>query len=136
MGDRAARACKRGDHMKKAFLLMAAAAVFSTTAWADCTYPRAPGKMPDGNAAAREEMLAAKKLVDQYNADMNTYLACIKTDYDAALAKGGAGLSEEQKQQMAAMYTQKNDAAVDELQGVAERFNEQVRAYRAKNPPK
>jgi len=92
--------------------------------------------MPDGNSAPREELLATKKLVDQYNADMNVYLACIKTEHDAAVAKLGAEGTEQQKQQMAAMYTQKNDAAVDELQGVAERFNEQVRAYRAKNPAK
>jgi hypothetical protein len=122
--------------MKKALLLIAAATVFSTSAWADCTYPRAPGKMPDGNTAPREELLATKKLVDQYNTDMTAYLSCIKTEHDAAVAKLGAGATEEQKQQMAAMYTQKNDAAVDELQGVAERFNEQVRAYRAKNPAK
>lgn len=122
--------------MKKSLILVAGALVFSTSAWADCTYPRAPGKMPDGNTAPREELLAAKKLVDQYNAEMNTYLECIKTEHDQAVAKGGSSLSEEQKQQMAAMYTQKNDAAVDELTAVAERFNEQVRAYRAKNPGK
>ena len=118
--------------MKKTLVALAIVASFSASAFADCTYPKSPGKAPDGSVATREEMVAAKKLVDQYNADMNAYLACIKSEYDAQLAKGGAALTEEQKQQMAAMYTQKNDAAVDELTGVANGFNEQVRAYKAK----
>jgi hypothetical protein len=122
-----------GGFMKSVLIAILATASLSTAAFADCTYPRAPGKMPDGNTAPREEMLAAKKLVDQYNTDMTAYLGCIKTEHDAAAAKQSATASEEQKQQMAAMYTQKNDAAVDELQSVAERFNEQIRAFKAKS---
>jgi hypothetical protein len=122
--------------MKKAFYTVLLAASLCTTAFADCTYPKAPAKMPDGNIATREEMVAGKKEVEQYNADMNTYLACIKTEHDAALARQAATATEEQKQQMAAMYTQKNDAAVDELQGVAARFNEQIRAFKAKSAAK
>jgi hypothetical protein len=49
------------------------------------------------------------------------------------VAKQAATLTEEQKQQMAARYTAKNDAAVDELQGVAARFNEQLRVFKAKS---
>ena len=118
--------------MKKALYSVLLAASLSTAAFADCTYPRAPTKMPDGTSATRDDMIAGKKQVEQYNADMTTYLNCIKTEHDAALAKQAASATEEQKQQMAAMYTQKNDAAVDELQGVAARFNEQLRAYKAK----
>ena len=93
--------------MKKAFLLIAAAAVFSTSAWADCTYPRAPGKMPDGNTAPREELLATTKLVDQYNTDMTAYLGCIKTEHDAAVAKLGSGCHGRPEAAEAAMYTQR-----------------------------
>jgi len=120
--------------MKKFSCLLLLAALLSSTAWAACTYPTAPGKLPDGSTASRDEMLAGKKLVEQYNADMNTYLGCIKTEYDDSVAKG-ATLTEEQKQQMAARYTAKNDAAVDELQGVASRFNEQLRVFKAKSAP-
>ncbi len=119
--------------MKKSICLLVAAIGMSSTAWADCTYPRAPAKAPDGNTATREAMLAAKKLVDQYNVDMNAYLACIKTEHDEALTKQSATLTEEQKLMMTTRFTQKNDAAVDELQVVADGFNEQLRAFRAKN---
>jgi opacity protein-like surface antigen len=121
--------------MKRALILVIAAASLSTAAFADCTYPRAPTKVPDGNVAQREEMLAAKKQVDLYNGEMTTYLNCLKTDYDASVAKLGSKATEDQKKQMAAMYTQKNDAAVDELQSVASRMNEQIRAFKAKSAP-
>jgi hypothetical protein len=117
--------------MKKMSCLLVLA-LLSSTAWAECTYPRAPGKIPDGNIATREEMVAAKKLVDKYNTDMTAYLDCLKTEHDAAVAKSDASLTEEQKQQMAARMIQKNDAAMDELQDVAGRFNEQLRAFKAK----
>ena len=108
---------------------------FGAVAYADCSYPRAPDRMPDGNTASLDDMKAAKGQVDKYNKDMEAYLSCIKLEHDDAVAKG-ASLSEDQKKQMAQMYAQKNDAAVDELQAVAGRFNEQVRAYKQKHPSK
>ena len=53
---------------------------------AACDYPIAPGKFPDGTQATKEEMLAAKDPVVKYNADMDTYLGCIKTEFDAKVA--------------------------------------------------
>jgi hypothetical protein len=121
--------------MKKVLFTVLLAACVSTAAYADCAYPRAPTKLPDGNTASRDEMLAGKKTVEAYNADMTTYLNCIKTEHDTAVAKLPTTATEDQKKQMAAMYTQKNDAAVDELSGVAARFNEQIRAFKAKSAP-
>jgi hypothetical protein len=104
---------------------------------AECSYPRAPDRIPDGSTSSKDEMLAAKKQVDQYNKDMETYLSCIKLEHDDAVARQGSALNEDQKKQMALMHAQKNDAAVDELQTVASRFNEQVRAFnKAKQPAK
>ena len=114
-----------------AILSLGAAAV----AQADCTYPRAPERMPDGSTASLDDMKAAKGQVEKYNKDMEAYLSCIKLEHDDAITKG-ASLSEDQKKQIAMMYAQKNDAAVDELQAVAGRFNDQVKAYKAKHPSK
>ena len=124
--------------MKK--MLMTGFAIVSlaaaAAAQADCTYPRAPERMPDGSTASLDDMKAAKGQVEKYNKDMEAYLACIKLEHDDTVAKQGSALSEDQKKQMALMYAQKNDAAVDELQSVAARFNDQVKAYKAKHPPK
>src|SRR4051812_438712 len=58
--------------------LMLAGALAAAQANAACNYPVAPGKFPDGNQATKEEMLAAKGQVVQYNTDMETYLNCIQ----------------------------------------------------------
>ena len=42
-----------------------------------------PANFPDGTQATKEEMLDAKKSVVKYNADMEAYLGCIKSEYDA-----------------------------------------------------
>ena len=71
-----------------------------------------------------------------YNKEMDAYLGCIKLEQDDTVTKAGANLTEDRKKQIAAMYAQKNDAAVDELQGIAARLNEQIRIYKAKHPSK
>ena len=121
--------------MKRLIGLALLAASFGAPAFADCTYPKAPSAIPDGNTAALEEMVVAKKSVEAYNKDMEGYLSCIRLEADGAM-KPGSTLTEDQKKQAAAQYAQKNDAAVDELQAVAARLNEQIRVYKSKHPPK
>ena len=72
-----------------------------------CDKPSAPGAIPDGKTAAKEEMLASKKEIDAFKSGMEEYLAC---------EKSGA----------------KRDAAQAELVKVADRFNAQVKAFKAK----
>ncbi len=122
--------------MKKLIGLTLLAAAFAAPAFADCSYPKAPSAMPDGNTAALEEMVAASKAVKAYNAEMDAYLGCIKLEQDGSLSKQGSTLTEEQKGQIAAMFAQKNNAAIDELTAVAARLNEQIRVYKAKHPSK
>jgi hypothetical protein len=103
----------------------------SAQASAACDYPVAPGKFPDGTQASKEEMLTAKNSVVKYNADMETYLACIKTEFDAKVSSM-ADAKPEQKAEMERVQIQKQNAAVDEVTAVTERFNEQLRAWKAK----
>ena len=88
--------------------------------------------MPDGKTATRDEMVATQKVVKQYQADMTSYLECLKAEHQAALAKDES-LSDKQKKTMTDRYTQKNDAAVDEAHDIANRFNEQLRVFREKS---
>src|SRR6188768_902425 len=66
--------------------LILAGGLAASQAHAACNYPVAPGKFPDGNQASKDEMLAAKGQVVQYNKDMETYLTCIQGEYDAKVA--------------------------------------------------
>ena len=105
-------------------------------AQATCTYPRAPDHMPDGNTASKEEMIAGKNEVSRYNTEMNAYLDCIKLEIDAATPKDPSKLSKDEKakaDQQQKILTQKNNAAVDELQATVGKFNEQLKAYKAKH---
>ena len=101
---------------------------------AACDYPSAPGKFPDGSQASKDEMLTAKKSVVKYNDDMTAYLTCIKSEFDTKVA-GIANLTPEQKAEMEKVQNQKQAAALEEVTAVTDRFNEQLRAWKAKNVP-
>jgi hypothetical protein len=119
----------------KALFAITALAALAGPVYADCSYPPPPAKLPDGNTATMQEMLEAKTAVTQYNKDINAYVACIKLEHETAVTTAGDKLTPEQKADMEKMEVQKNNAAVDQLQSVADRFNEQVRIYKAKNDP-
>ena len=102
---------------------------------ATCTYPRAPDAPPDGNTATKDQMLAAKHDFDRYNGEMNAYLDCLKLEMDAAVPKDPSKMSADEKKKAAEqqnVLVQKNNAAVDELQAVVGRFNEQLKIFKAK----
>ena len=102
---------------------------------ASCTYPHSPDAPPDGNTATKEQMVAANHDVSRYNTEMNTYIDCLKTEIEAATPKDPSKLSPEDKQkadEQQKVLVQKNNAAVDELQAVVGRFNEQLRIYKAR----
>ncbi len=119
----------------KALFAITALAALAGPVYADCTYPPPPAKLPDGNSATMEEMLERQKAVTQYNKDINAYVACIKLEHESAVTNAGDKLTPQQKTDMEKMEVQKNNAAVDQLQSIADRFNEQVRLYKAKNDP-
>jgi len=93
--------------MKKCVSFAVLWAAVAVPAFADCSRPSAPTEIPDGKTAAMEQMMAAKKTVDAYKTAMEEYLSCEKS-------------------------TAKQDAAQAELVKVADRFNAQVRAFKAK----
>ncbi len=121
--------------MKKFSCLVALAAILPAASWgAECAYPKKPPKAPNGARATREEMVAAKKVQDQYQTDISAYLKCLKEEYDASLsiAKLEPAKYEDEKKKLTARWEKKNDAAVDEAQDVADRFNEQLNACKSR----
>jgi hypothetical protein len=119
------------------FVLVAAGLAVHTQALADCIYPKSPDAPPDGATATKQQMIAASQDFKRYNSDMNAYLECIKLEMDSTEPKDAAKLSPDEKKKNAEhhnMLAQKNNAAVDELQAVVGRFNEQLKIYKAKNP--
>ena len=119
-------------HLFNALLLVGALA--GTQAYAACDYPIAPGKFPDGLQATKDEMVTAKHAVEKYNTDIDAYLTCIQTEFDAKLAEQ-KDLKADKKAELQRVQDQKHNAAVEEVTAVAARFNEQLRAWKAKNMP-
>jgi hypothetical protein len=119
--------------MKALFALACAAALATGVARADCTYPAAPDKLPDGSTATLEQMLDGQKQVKTYDKAINDYVACIDKQLDEAIAKAGDSIKPEKKADMQKVETQKHNAAIDELQNVADRFNEQVKVFKARS---
>src|SRR3974377_656614 len=115
---------------------MAFAAASAAPVYAECPYPQAPAKIPDGATATLEDMVAGQKAVNAYQKAINDYTACIEKELGAPLAKGGDKLKPEQKTDMQRVEAQKHNAAVDQLQAIADRFNEQVKVYKASTADK
>ena len=118
--------------MKAPLALVFAAAVFAAPALADCPYPAAPTSIPDGRTATLEEMVAGQKAVKAYDLAVKNYVSCIDAELDAAIVKAGDSLKPQQKKDMQNVEAQKHNAAIDQEQAIADRFNEQVKAYKAR----
>jgi hypothetical protein len=124
----------------KVFIAIASLAVLSAgTAYADCSYPTPPDHIPDGNTATLPEMVEAQKAVKEYDKAINAYVACIQLERNDAVgkvAKPGEKPTADQKKAMDDMErveVQKHNAAIDQLQSVADRFNVQVKVFKAKS---
>jgi hypothetical protein len=126
--------------MKALMALAAAATLAAAPIYADCPYPSGPKSVPNGTTASLDEMLAMKKAVKQYDDDTSSYLSCIQREHDTKLADMSQKMTDKQKADMKAdldrIEADRHNAALSALQTVADKFNEQVRAYKAKNSPK
>ena len=100
---------------------------------AACLAPTAPGTFPDGTTASLEEMVAGQKSVKEFVAQSDAYADCVMAETPKFDAK--KQYSDKEKEALAAVQAaaqKKVDAADAEKAAVAERFNVQLRAYKAK----
>ena len=96
-----------------------------------CDYPES-ADIPNGSTATREEMLAGQQAVKDYIEAMEVYLACIEEEEQATL-ETLPDISDEERVNRERALTMKHNAAVEEMELVAARFNEEVRVYRAQS---
>ncbi len=96
-----------------------------------CDYPDRVD-MPDGATASKEAMIAGQKGVKAYMTAMEEYLACIEGEEETAVLALG-DVDEDAKRQRADLFNKKYNAAVEQMNLIAEEFNVQVRAYKDTN---
>ena len=126
--------------MKALYSLAVLAALAAGSAHANCSYPKAPDNIPDGNTATLEQMVAAQKAVKQFDTDIGAYTACLKLESDDAKKQFDPNETdpkkkEEQKkklEEIERVQIQKHNAAVEEDEALAQRFNEQIKVFKAK----
>lgn len=89
---------------------------------ADCSHDEAPA-LPDGATSTVEQMVEAQGQVKSYVASVEDYLACM----DAAIEQI------EDEDAKAEMISVRN-TVFDEMEGIANGFNDQIKAYKKANP--
>jgi hypothetical protein len=105
------------------FVLTTALLLTSSLAIAECTRPAVP-ELPDGATADMPAMAEGQKAVKAYVAGTDAYLDCLAAD--AAEAGGKADPDAELAR------IEEHNVAVDEMDAVAARFNEEIREYKAR----
>lgn len=93
-----------------------------------CDYPSRVD-IPDGATASKEQMLESQQAVKAYMSTMEEYLTCIEREEKETVA-GMPEITEEELATRQAALTKKYNAAVEEMEIIAARFNEAVRAYK------
>lgn len=86
-----------------------------------CRFPEVP-TVPDGAEASESEMGQAGAEVREYVSGVQSSLECLS----AAETAMGDEMSAEQQAQVVAIYNQ----GVDQMNAVAQRYNDQVRAFK------
>ena len=109
--------------------LLSAAVLVSlcaSSAFADCTVPDNNVQIPDGSTATKDEMIAAQKAVQAYDAAVKTYTDCLQQEQQAQLDAGGDKVKLQKK------YAELNNVQVEKVQQLADKFNTELRAYKSK----
>ena len=121
--------------MKVLLPLTLLAAVIAAPAFADCTAPAIAISVPDGSKATMEEMLATQHAIRDSDAAVQHYGDCLKAEQDAKIAAGGDKMKDEEKVKISAEYVTRQNTVADKLQKIADQFNVEVRAYKARTAP-
>jgi hypothetical protein len=103
---------------------------------AACVYPQAPQAVPNGAKATKDEMLAGQAAIKEYSKSVQeAYLPCLEQEKVESLAALDPADPEyaAKKTAIEAVHAKKHNAALDELQAVAGRWSEEIKAFNAQS---
>ncbi|MEM8563653.1 MAG: hypothetical protein AAGF57_15560 [Pseudomonadota bacterium] len=110
-----------------AFLVLSSTASLAE----DCVAPEAP-TLIEGEESSMEQMLEAQKAVKAFQTANLAYMDCLAPQLDAAEADAKEGV-EGAVERYSEIQQSYNDA-VSREEAVAEKFNTEIRDYKAANP--
>lgn len=113
--------------------LLVIVAATSVAHSAECTSPIKEVKIPDGNTASKDELLAVRQNIQEQDAEFKKFADCLKTEQDAKITAGGPDMKDEQKTKIATEYTNRLNVEADKLQKMGDQLNVEIRNYKAKH---
>ena len=112
--------------------LVLAGMLTSGMAAAECLYPKAPGSIPDGKTASEQDMLEGMRAVKEYNAQVTAYLSCLDLQMQTDISNAGSDAPAATIAQIKAINSKRHNAAIEELEAHAARYNEQVKEFKTR----
>ena len=107
-------------------ILAIAAALGAGQAYAACEIPAPVESIPDGTSATEQQLLAVQTEIQAYVAAMDRYIAC---ENEQLQTRGDNAAAE-----FLYLISARIDSARKEVDTIAGRFNDEVRAFRAARP--
>jgi len=108
------------------------ATLVTTSAFAECVAPLNDIRIPNGNKATMEEIVAANQALQENTTEIDAYTRCLKAEQEAKIAAIGPDITDEQKAKIASEYVNRLNAENEKLQNLSDHYNEAVRNFRAK----
>jgi hypothetical protein len=105
----------------------------ASAALQDCPRPTAPA-VPDGAAASREQMAAARSAFQAYDTANNSYVRCVDATIDRIARQYAGVASQEELHSLKAVGLGAHNTAIDQEQAIVDQFNAQIRTYKSKHP--
>ena len=103
--------------MKALLPLSIVATLMAAPAFAGCVAPLNDIRIPNGNKATMDEIVAANYALQENTTEVEAYAHCLKA---------------EQQAKIASEYVNRLKVENDKLQNLADRYNEEVRNFRAR----
>lgn len=105
----------------------------ASAALQDCAIAPAPA-VPDGTKASLSQMTAAQGAFKTYDAATLTYVNCVDATVDRISAQFAGVASAAELGRLKTFGISAHNSAIDREQALADQFNAQVRAYKARHP--
>lgn len=101
-----------------------------------CAAPTQPPPPPDGRVATEAQMLVAHRQTAQFNSATNVYLACLDKAEETFDRQYGQLLQLNGLQNVASLENRIHNKALDVDHAVADKFNQQLRIFKARGAAK
>lgn len=112
---------------------MIAAALFvfgSSVAQAECIKPDPTVVIPDGRTATQAEMVEAQAAFKTYDGKVKAFVDCLNAQERAVLIDRADSLDSDEAQEIHQRYAAQVNGIVAHEEGLAERFNAQIKVFK------